>query len=215
MRVRSKKAPLRCRTESSTWEAQVVLGILTLLALLVFVVVSIAYNQQRSKWTFTFQGEWVLIGDRYTDAARVDSRTPGINKDILFKDFGEKSTDVWTENGLQREVLQRFDSSEESRFCSKTALPKCLTINDWLFCKIAKARGFSAKSKVAILPIGPGLFTDTDMIITNSDSISPWKRGSCDLRTNFGGYAQTRVSSPMQSVTHSERTWMKRGSRPQ
>jgi hypothetical protein len=45
------------------------------------------------------------------------------------------------------EVLQRFDSSEKSRFCSKTALPKCLTINDWLFCKIAKARGFSAKSK--------------------------------------------------------------------
>src|SRR5260370_42662076 len=45
------------------------------------------------------------------------------------------------------EVLQRFDSSEKSRFCSKTALPKCLKINDWLFCKIAKARGFSAKSK--------------------------------------------------------------------
>jgi hypothetical protein len=45
------------------------------------------------------------------------------------------------------EVLQRFDSSEKSRFCSKTALPKCLTINGWLFCKIAKARGFSAKSK--------------------------------------------------------------------
>jgi hypothetical protein len=85
---------------------QVVLGILTLLALIVFVVVSIAYNQQRSKWTFSFQGEWVLIGDRYTDAARVDSRTPGINKDILFKDFGEKSTDVWTENGLQRRQLR-------------------------------------------------------------------------------------------------------------
>ncbi len=45
------------------------------------------------------------------------------------------------------EVLQRFDSSEKSRFCSKTALPKCLTINNWLFCKIAKASGFSAKSK--------------------------------------------------------------------
>jgi hypothetical protein len=31
-------------------------------------------------------------------------------------------------------VLQRFDSSEKSWFCSKTALPKCLKINDWLFC---------------------------------------------------------------------------------
>ena len=44
-----------------------------------------------------------------------------------------------------REVLQRFDSSEKSRFCSKTALPKCLTINEWIFCKIAKARSFSGK----------------------------------------------------------------------
>src|ERR1700675_113386 len=34
---------------------------------------------------------------------------------------------------VQVEVLQRFDSSEKSRFCSKTALPKCLTINDRLF----------------------------------------------------------------------------------
>ena len=53
--------------------------------------------------------------------------------------------------------------------------------------------------------IGPG----------NSDSISPWKSESCDLRTNFGGYAQTGVSSPMQNVTRSERTWMRRVSRPQ
>jgi hypothetical protein len=43
------------------------------------------------------------------------------------------------------EVLQRFDSSEKSRICSKTALPKCLKINDWLFCKIAKSEGFFDK----------------------------------------------------------------------
>ena len=38
--------------------------------------------------------------------------------------------------------MQRFDSSEKSRFCSKTALPKCLTINDRLFCKQWKSRPY-------------------------------------------------------------------------
>jgi hypothetical protein len=47
--------------------------------------------------------------------------------------------------------------------------------------------------------IDPGL-SQIQTGISNSDSISPWKRGSCDLRTNFGGNAQTRVSSPKQSV---------------
>jgi hypothetical protein len=42
----------------------------------------------------------------------------------------------------QKEVLQRFDSSEKSRFCSKTVFPKCHKINDRLFCKIVKARSF-------------------------------------------------------------------------
>ena len=55
-----------------------------------------------------------------------------------------------------KEVLQRFDSSEKSRVCSKTALPKCLKINDRLFCKIAKARGFFAKIEKSRRP-RPGL----------------------------------------------------------
>ena len=45
--------------------------------------------------------------------------------------------------------------------------------------------------------LNPGL-SQIQTGISNSDSISPWKRGSYDLRTNFGEYAQTRVSSPEQ-----------------
>jgi hypothetical protein len=42
-------------------------------------------------------------------------------------------------------VLQRFDSSEKSRFCSKTALPKCLTINDPAFLQNRESEGFFGK----------------------------------------------------------------------
>jgi hypothetical protein len=92
--------------KKTTAQLQVVLSVLTLLALIVFVVVSIAYSRQRSLWTFMVKSETVLIGDRYTDAARSDSKTPGINVNILFEDFGEKSIDVWTQGGLQRRWLR-------------------------------------------------------------------------------------------------------------
>ena len=78
------------------------LALITFVMLVGFFLISIAYDQQRSKWTFTFQGETVLIGGRYTEAGKADSKTPGISKDILLKDFGYHSDEIWTQEGLQR-----------------------------------------------------------------------------------------------------------------
>jgi hypothetical protein len=85
-----------------------VLAALALVVLLVLICISIAYNQRRSKWTFSLQGESVpvLMGDRYKSAALADSKTPGIDKQTLFMDFGLKSSDVWTESGLRRRQLR-------------------------------------------------------------------------------------------------------------
>ena len=93
---------LPAEKEKST-KTVTVLAVLTVVVLLVLVVISIAYNQQRSSWTFTsLQGESVLIGEQYTDAALADSKTPGINIKTLFMDFGEQSRDIWMKSGLQR-----------------------------------------------------------------------------------------------------------------
>jgi hypothetical protein len=82
------------------------LGLTTFIVLVVLFLTSIAYDQQRSKWTFTLQGETVLIGDRYTEAGKADSKTPGISKDILLKDFGYHSDEVWMQKGLQRRQMR-------------------------------------------------------------------------------------------------------------
>src|SRR5690348_1895140 len=72
----------------------------------------------------------------------------------------------YRQRGLLREVLQRFDSSEKSRFCSKTALPKCLTINDWLFCKIAKSERFFGKIEKLQLPL-----EHADLLLATKDHL--------------------------------------------
>jgi hypothetical protein len=92
--------------KGTTTQPRAALAILTLVVLTVFVVVSIAYEQQRSKWTFNFQGASVLVGDRYTEAGKADAKTPGITLPILLHDFGDSSYEVWTETGLQRRQLR-------------------------------------------------------------------------------------------------------------
>ena len=87
-------------------QSKVALGILTLVVAVAFVGVSIAYQQQRSKWTFSFQGASVLIGDRHTEAGKIDAKTPGITPPILLHDFGDDSYEVWTKAGLQRRQLR-------------------------------------------------------------------------------------------------------------
>jgi len=72
----------------------------------------------------------------------------------------------YRQRGLLREVLQRFDSSEKSRFCSKTALPKCLTINDWLFCKIAKSERFFGEIEKLQLPL-----EHADLLLATKDHL--------------------------------------------
>jgi hypothetical protein len=75
------------------------LTILTVLAVLVFVVLATVYEYQRSKWTFDYNGETVLIGDQYTPAGKGDPRD---SRPDWFGDFGANSRDVWTEAGLWR-----------------------------------------------------------------------------------------------------------------
>jgi hypothetical protein len=79
------------------------LAILTVLAVLVFAVLATIYERQRSKWTFNYYGETVLIGDRYTPAGNGDPRD---GREDWFGDFGANSREVWTDNGLQRRQLR-------------------------------------------------------------------------------------------------------------
>jgi hypothetical protein len=92
------------RTKAS--RVKVPLILVTFAILVAFVVVSIAYDQQRSKWTVTLLGETFLIGDRYTEAGKSDSKRPGMSNDVLLKDFGFHNDQVWTKKGLQRRQLR-------------------------------------------------------------------------------------------------------------
>jgi hypothetical protein len=92
------------RTSAS--KLKVRLALITFVTLIGFFVISIVYENQKSKWTFTFRGETVLIGDRYTEAGKADSKRPGISEEILFKDFGYHSLDIWTQQGLQRRYMR-------------------------------------------------------------------------------------------------------------
>jgi hypothetical protein len=79
------------------------LAIITVLSVLVFSVLAIVYERQREKWTFEFNGETVLIGDRYKPAGKADPRD---GREDWFADFGGNSLDVWTSEGLQRRQLR-------------------------------------------------------------------------------------------------------------
>ena len=57
------------------------------------------YDWERSKWTFNYRGETVLMGNRYTPAGKRDPRD---SRDDWFGDFGGNSRDVWTDDGLRR-----------------------------------------------------------------------------------------------------------------
>lgn len=92
--------------KKTAMQSKVALGVSTLVVVVALLAISIGYEYQRSKWTFSFQGASVLIGDRYTEPGGVDAKTPGISLPILFHDFGDKSYEVWTEAGLQRRQLR-------------------------------------------------------------------------------------------------------------
>jgi hypothetical protein len=79
------------------------LAILAVLIVLFFSVLATVYERQRSKWAFDFNGETVLIGDRYTPAGKGDRRD---GREDWFADFGGNSRDVWTDEGLQRRQLR-------------------------------------------------------------------------------------------------------------
>jgi hypothetical protein len=78
------------------------LAILTVIVLVIFVTLSTVYEMKRSKWTFNFYGDTVLVGDRYTPAGKGDPRD---SRQDWFGDFGGSSGEVWTEDGLWRRQL--------------------------------------------------------------------------------------------------------------
>lgn len=88
------------------------LGVLTLFVLVVFVLVSVGYYIQRSKWTVTIHSPvehgliTVLVGDRLTEDAKQELKTPGIKIEDVIKDFGYHTDEIWTQGGLQRRQVR-------------------------------------------------------------------------------------------------------------
>jgi hypothetical protein len=91
---------------------KLVLGVLTLVVLVGFVLVSVAYHVQRSKWTVTIHSPvdrglvTVLIGDRLTDDAKEELKTPDVKLEDVIKDFGYHTDEIWTQEGLQRRQVR-------------------------------------------------------------------------------------------------------------
>jgi hypothetical protein len=98
--------------KSSAVKLKLSLGALTLVVLAAFVLISVAYYFQRSKWTITIPSPvgkgsiTVLIGDGLTKDAKEDLRDPGTNLEELIKDYGYHTAEIWTQAGLQRRQVR-------------------------------------------------------------------------------------------------------------
>jgi len=98
---------LALRNKSNVAKAKPTIGISAVILLIIFARLSIDYNHCRLKWTFPYRGETVLIGDTYTESAKIDlQNSPDRTASELLLDFKQHSDRVWTIDGLRRKQEQ-------------------------------------------------------------------------------------------------------------